>query len=42
MVAGDYSSRVQLRKGDLELYTEFSEKLNHLATSLEIKDKNKQ
>lgn len=40
MCSGDYSSRVQLRKGDLELYSDFAEKLNHLATSLEVKDKN--
>ncbi|MBX2835599.1 MAG: hypothetical protein KTR35_02015 [Gammaproteobacteria bacterium] len=42
MCSGDYSSRVQLRKGDLELYNDFAEKLNHLATSLELKDKEDQ
>ena len=36
---GDYSSRVMLRKGDLELYTDYAEKLNQLAVHLETKEK---
>jgi len=34
---GDYSSRVNLRKGDLEMYNEYAEKLNTLAEKLEAK-----
>jgi len=34
---GDYSSRVNLRKGDLEMYNEHAEKLNTLAEKLEAK-----
>lgn len=33
--AGDYSSRVTLRKGDLELYMEYADKLNELASNLQ-------
>lgn len=39
--SGDYSSRVVLRKGDLDMYNEYAEKLNQLAiklNSLENKD----
>ena len=36
---GDYASRVMLRKGDLELYTDYADKLNELAMHLETKDK---
>lgn len=35
---GDYSSRVVLRKGDLNMYTEYAEKLNELAINLNSKD----
>lgn len=31
---GDYSSRVVLRKGDLDMYNEYAEKLNELAAKL--------
>jgi len=34
---GDYSSRVNLRKGDLQMYNEYAEKLNTLAEKLEAK-----
>ncbi len=40
LARGDYSSRVNLRKGDLEMFVEFGDKLNNLATSLEVKKKN--
>ncbi len=36
---GDYTSRVMLRKGDIELYTDYAEKLNELAMHLEAKEK---
>ena len=36
---GDYTSRVMLRKGDLELYTDYASKLNELAVHLETKEK---
>ena len=36
---GNYASRVVLRKGDLELYTDYADKLNELALHLETKDK---
>lgn len=35
---GHYDSRVVLRKGDLELYTDYAQKLNELAIHLEAKD----
>ena len=38
---GDYSSRVVLRKGDLDSYIEYADRLNELAISLEMKDQNK-
>ena len=41
LVKGDYTSRVQLRKGDLDMFVDFGEQLNELATSLETKSKNK-
>ena len=34
LIEGDYSSRVILRDGDLDLYNEYAEKLNTLATKL--------
>ena len=34
--AGDFSSRVYLRKGDLDMYVEYAEKLNQLAVNLEV------
>lgn len=36
---GDYSSRVRLRKTDLQLYSEYAAKLNELATKLEDREK---
>ncbi len=36
---GDYSSRVNLRKGDLDMYAEYADKLNVLAINLNAKDK---
>lgn len=36
---GDYTSRVRLRKNDLELYDDYAAKLNALAVHLETKDK---
>lgn len=39
LTQGDYASRVVLRKGDLELYTEYADKLNELAINLNTKDK---
>ena len=38
LTAGDYASRVRLRKGDLELYAEYAERLNELAARLEEKE----
>ena len=34
---GDYSSRVRLRRGDLDMYVEYAERLNRLAEGLEAK-----
>ena len=34
LIDGDYSSRVVLRDGDLDIYNEYAEKLNTLATKL--------
>ncbi len=39
MISGNYTSRVSLRKSDLAMFTEYAEKLNQLAVSLEMKDK---
>lgn len=36
--AGNYQSRVSLRKGDLDMYEEYAEKLNTLAEKLEEKN----
>ncbi|NND91166.1 MAG: hypothetical protein HKN42_09905 [Granulosicoccus sp.] len=36
---GDFSSRVVLRKGDLDIYEEYAIKLNELAVNLETRDK---
>ena len=36
---GNYSSRVVLRKGDLDMYNDYAEKLNELAVHLETRDK---
>ena len=35
LTAGDYTSRVRLRKGDLDMYAEYTERLNELAETLE-------
>lgn len=37
---GNYSHRVQLRKGDVRMLNEYADKLNELAVHLEMKDKN--
>ena len=39
LAKGDYSSRVVLRKGDLDMFNEYADKLNQLAVGLEVKDK---
>jgi len=39
LARGDYSSRVTLRKGDLDNYLEYADRLNELAVSLETKEK---
>ena len=39
LARGDFSSRVQLRKGDLDMYVEYAEKLNQLAVNLETRDR---
>ena len=39
LARGDFSSRVQLRKGDLDMYVEYAEKLNQLAVNLETRAK---
>jgi len=36
---GDFTSRVVLRKGDLDIYTEYADKLNQLAVNLEVQRK---
>lgn len=38
LAKGDYSSRVVLRKGDLDMYNEYAEKLNELAVNLNAKE----
>lgn len=38
---GNYANRVVLRKGDLDMYNEYAEKLNQLAVNLELQRKNK-
>lgn len=35
MTAGDYQTRVRLRKGDLNMYQEYADRLNELAEKLE-------
>ena len=37
LLDGDYSSRVRLRKGDLDMYQEYATRLNELAAELETK-----
>jgi len=39
LVKGDYTSRVKLRKGDLDMFVDFGEQLNELAAKLETNDK---
>lgn len=39
LASGDFSSRVYLRKGDLDMYVEYAEKLNRLAVNLETRAK---
>ena len=40
LAKGDYTSRVKLRKGDLDMFVDFGDQLNQLATNLEAKSKN--
>ena len=40
LTKGDYTSRVKLRKGDLDMFVDFGDQLNELATNLEAKKKN--
>ena len=35
LTGGDYASRVRLRKGDLDMYVEYADRLNELAAKLE-------
>ena len=39
LAAGDYASRVRLRKGDLDMYMEYAERLNDLAEKLEREER---
>jgi len=39
LVKGDYTSRVNLRKGDLDMFVDFGEQLNELAAKLETQSK---
>ena len=39
---GDYTSRVYLRKGDLDLHVEYATRLNELAVHLETKENHRQ
>jgi len=39
LISGNYSSRVNLRKGDLDMYVEYAEKLNELAAGLDEQEK---
>ena len=39
LTAGDYTNRVHLRKGDLDMYQEYAERLNELAARLEEKER---
>lgn len=41
LLKGNYSSRVVLRKNDLQVFDEFSEQLNQLAVNMDIANKNK-
>ena len=38
LTEGDYSSRVTLRKGDLDMYNEYAERLNELAIKLNAQE----
>lgn len=39
---GDYSARVVLRKGDLDMYNEYAERLNELAIQMNAKEQESQ
>lgn len=39
LIDGDYSSRVTLRKSDLDIYNDYADKLNTLAVRLNAQDK---
>ena len=39
LTGGDYTHRIQLRKGDLPMYTEYAQKLNMLAEDLQRRER---
>ena len=39
LTRGDFSSRVNLRRGDLDMYVEYAERLNQLAVNLETRER---
>jgi len=41
MLAGNYESRVVLRKNDLQVFDDFSDKLNQLAVNMELQNKHR-
>ena len=38
LIAGDYSARVTLRKGDIDMFVEYANQLNQLAETLQQRD----
>jgi len=38
LIAGDYSARVNLRKGDIDMFVEYADQLNELAQALQEKE----
>ncbi len=40
LLKGNYSSRVSVRKNDLEVFDDFAKKLNHLAVNFDVAHKN--
>lgn len=38
LIAGDYSARVNLRKGDMDMFVEYADQLNELAKTLQQKE----
>jgi len=39
LIAGDYSARVKLRKGDIDMFVEYANQLNQLAESLQQQER---